>query len=115
MKKNSVSLGVLVFFLVIIGLLLWIVWIGFLTGRAVDGQESSIDSDEGEILSNSSGFIGLCNEEECMTMPTEIERQGEKWMLGFYPEYYGDTGKPLLSYRSTNGNLMALNEAFAAE
>ena len=112
MKKNSVSLGVLVFFLVIIGLLLWIVWIGFLTGRAVDGQESSIDSDEGEILSNSSGFIGLCNEEECMTLPTEIEREGEKWMLGFYK----NTGEEQqLGYQNIRGDFMSMEQAFAAE
>jgi|SRR3989338_1174951 len=115
MRRNPISLGVLAFFLVIIGLLIWVVWIGFLTGRAVDGQESGIDSDEGVLLSNSSGFIGLCNEEECMTMPTQIEREGEKWMLGFYPEYYGNTGKPVLTYRSKDGKFMALSEAFAVE
>ncbi len=115
MRRNLISLGVLAFFLVIIGLLIWVIWIGFLTGRAVDGQENSLDSDEERLLSNSSGFIGLCNEEECMTMPTQIEREGEKWMLGFYHDYYGEVGKPVLSYRSARGDFMSAEQAFAVE
>src|SRR3989338_5056767 len=112
MKRNPVSLGVLMFFIVIVGLLVWMLWIGALTGRAIDGQKSTGDSDEWEILSNSSGFIGLCNEEECMTLPTEIEREGEKWMLGFYK----NTGEEQqLGYQNIRGDFMSMEQAFAAE
>ncbi len=112
MRRNPVSLGVLAFFLVIIGLLLWALWIGVLTGRAIDGQKSTIDSGDGELLSNSSGFIGLCNEDECMTLPTMIERQGEKWTLGFYKNA-GEEQQ--LGYQNTRGNFISVKQAFAAE
>lgn len=115
MRERTVVIGVIVVLLVFVSIAAGALWLGVLTGRAIETQEAFEAPDTGEKEYDVRGFIGVCGEEECVTVPTLIQKVGEAWQLGFYSETQGADGTPRLAYRNTRGEFMTVEEAFAGE
>ncbi len=78
------------------------------SGSGGSGGAGGIGVNEGR------GFVAVCDDWECVTVPVLIERGGERWQLGYYPEEFG-VEKARLSYRSTQGKFMSVDTAFSEE
>lgn len=108
MQSRHLAVGIVIVLLVLAGIAAGTLWLGVLTGKAIAAQEES----DTETRYDARGFIGVCGEEECVTVPTLLERQGERWRLGFYEEAQEAEGEPRLAYRNAAGNVMTVEEAF---
>lgn len=109
MREKTVVIGVILVLLVVVGIAMGVLWLGVQTGRAIEEQEK----DDTETSYDARGFIGVCEEEECVTIPTLLEREGELWRLGFYEEARGADGESRLAYRNAMGKIMTVEAAFA--
>ena len=93
----------------VLGAALLVLSFPFLTGQIVG--DSDIPEQSESAIADERGFIAYCDVDSCVTLPTLIERNGETWQLGYYPDYYNDA-TPELSYRDTTGNFMTVDAAF---
>lgn len=102
--RRAVGIIILVL-LVLSAALFWALQSGALTGRVIEEAESA----DNVSAYDPRGFIGICDDEQCVTVPTLIEKDGKQWQIGFYPEAYRDDGKPQLSYKSSDGQYLPLS------
>jgi hypothetical protein len=111
MREKAVAIGVILILLVVVCIAAGALWFGVQTGRAIDEQER----DNVETTYDARGFIGYCDEEQCVTLPTLLQKGGGAWQLGFYKVQQDVGGEPRLAYRNAAGKLMTMEEMFAEE
>lgn len=85
------------------------VFLGLFFSGKMMGFAVSSDAGVSDATADNKGFVAYCNTDSCVTLPTIIEMDGAEWQLGVYDFQ----GKLQLSYRSTGGVFMSVQEAFS--
>ena len=95
----------------LVGMLLVLgITLGFLISHSLTGKVTSESSSGGSISSSTDekGFIGYCDADMCITLPTIVEKEGKKWMLGVYKT---DQGVLQLGYKNQESEkVISVNE-----